>query len=111
MEFWIEVQTGTVSRLTDPPVAPEHNLLLIRSTLRREEEARTSIGERYRMMSLPVDFDATFGRTLEGILSDDDEFGLYDETVWRAFRFLLLEGNVERTDDDRFRCPSRKPRT
>jgi hypothetical protein len=45
-----------------------------RFTLRRSENPILSIGERYRIMSLPVEFDATFGGTLEPILSDEDRY-------------------------------------
>jgi hypothetical protein len=101
VEFWVEVQTLT-TLLRHPPQgsgAPDSIRTLVPSLV----EAQSQPGERYRMLSVPLDFAGRSTRTLDALLSDQPEFGPYDPVRWRAFRYLGAAGNVERVlDDPRF---------
>jgi hypothetical protein len=103
VEYWVAVTTQTNSLITDPPTNPRTVPRTIRTAVLREEEGTSTPGRRYRMLSVPLEFDPEFDGTLEDILRDEDEFGPPDPAKWRAFRYVPSSGTVELVDDPRFR--------
>jgi hypothetical protein len=104
VEFWAEVATRTNPRITDPAGDPEHSPRAIQVSVLEAEEPAATPGNRYRMVSIPLDFDPEFAGTLADVLADEEEFGLPDSTRWRAFRWLSSAGTVElASGDSRFR--------
>ncbi len=86
VEYWIEAATLTRT-LTDPPVqAPEHPRA-VTITVPDLPEPGPHPGRAYRMASIPLRFGEDFTGTIVPLLSDQAEFGPYDVTRWRAFRF------------------------
>jgi hypothetical protein len=101
LEYWVDVQTRT-SRITDPPVHPESKPATLRVRVQNVVEPATHPAERYRLLSVPLDF-GEFAGTLAALLADEPEFGPYDPTRWRAFLYTAANGNIELADDERFR--------
>lgn len=97
LEFYAKVYTSRDSLFYPKlgPRAPDSIRTLAPSLL----EPAPHAGGRYRMVSLPLDFSADAARTLDVMLGDQPEFGPYDVTRWRAFRYLD-GGNVERQAGD-----------
>lgn len=86
VEYWCDVRTMT-RELTDPPVAPGEHPRTIMITVPDLVEPRSHRALAYRMFSLPLLFGEESAGTIETLLSDQAEFGPYDRTQWRAFRY------------------------
>jgi hypothetical protein len=99
VEYWIEIQTLTTT-LTDPRRDPDQKPHTIRVSIDDMSESGTFPGERYRMVSVPLDFGADFTGTLASILSDQPEFGPYDPFRWRCFRFAPGDAAYAELIDD-----------
>ncbi len=95
LEYWSEVHTLT-DTLTDPGTEPHRSPHIIRTTVQDLVEARSYSGVRYRILSIPLDFGAGF--SLRAMLAEEEEFGTYDQSRWRAFRYLGR--NVELPGED-----------
>jgi hypothetical protein len=87
VEYWAEVRTWG-STLTDPADSPESRPRLLRTTVQDLREEREHPGERYRLLSVPLDFGSDPAGGLQTMLADEAGFGAYDRTRWRAFRYL-----------------------
>jgi hypothetical protein len=86
VEYWVEVETLT-RRLTDPPQSPSDHPRSISITVSNLIEPHSHPGLVYRMFSVPLLFGEELTGTIEALLSDQVEFGPYDPTRWRAFRY------------------------
>jgi hypothetical protein len=86
VEYWCDVRTVT-RELTDPPVAPREHPRTIMITVPDLIEPRSHPALTYRMFSIPLLFGEEPVGTIETLLSDQAEFGPYDPTQWRAFRY------------------------
>jgi hypothetical protein len=86
LEYWVEVATATAT-LTDPASDPSVSPRQIQVTVPRLEEPFSHAGERYRLLSVPMDF-GTSSETIEALLSDQPEFGLYDPNRWQAWTWV-----------------------
>ncbi len=91
VEYWAEIQTATTT-LTDPPNDPEQNPYALQVIVDDLEERLSYPGERFRMVSVPMDFGGDFTGSLLSILSDQHEFGPYDPMQWRCFRYSREDG-------------------
>jgi hypothetical protein len=81
LEYHVEAMSLT-SILRDPP-SGEHQ---IRVSVADLGEPRASGPLQYRMVSVPLDF-GDFSGTIGDLVSDQPEFGPYDITRWRCFRY------------------------
>jgi hypothetical protein len=96
VDYWVNVNTRSRT-LSDPPVQPAAQPRTIRVLVPNLEEPQTRSGERYRMVSVPLDFGSDFSGDLEALLSDQPAFGRYDPVKWRCFRW---EGDYAELGDD-----------
>jgi len=71
------------AELRDPPVG-EHQ---IRVNVANLAEPTAAWAKKYRMVSVPLDF-GDFSGTIGDLVGDQPEFGPYDITRWRCFRYL-----------------------
>jgi hypothetical protein len=92
VQYWAEIQTRT-ARLTLPLQNPEKNPSEIRVSVENLEEPVTHPGNRYRLVSIPLEVPPA--TSLGAVLSDEAEFGSYEPARWRAFRYLPEFGNLE----------------
>jgi hypothetical protein len=90
LEYWVRLRTVSSTSLTDPPSAPQERPHAVRTSVLGLEEPSAHEGGRYRMVSLPLDLELGDRGTLEALLADQPEFGLYDPLRWRAFRYAPL---------------------
>jgi hypothetical protein len=86
LEYWVEFQTPT-GRLTDPRTNPSDNPRTIRITLTNLEEDHGHAGERYRLMSVPLDLEGS----LSMIRAMEDDIGFPDPLRWRMFAHDVLD--------------------
>jgi hypothetical protein len=86
VEYWVRVQTRT-RLLTDPAQGPAEHPRAVRTDVASLVEGESHAGARYRMVSVPLDLELPRDNTLEALLSDQPEFGPYDATRWRSFRY------------------------
>jgi hypothetical protein len=93
VEYWADVRTwgGT---LTDPAASPQTSPRAIRTTVRDLRETLVHPAERYRLLSVPLDFGTEPAGDLRSMLADEEGFGAYDPTRWRVFRYLPGAGDV-----------------
>jgi len=82
LEYHVEARTRTAV-LRDPPTG-EHQ---IRVNVADLAEPQAAGPLQYRMVSVPLDF-GDFSGTIGDLVSDQAEFGPYDVTRWRCFRYL-----------------------
>jgi hypothetical protein len=82
IHYWVEVHTAARS-LRFPPGEAEWAELQVRS--QDLTEGADHPGGRYRMLSVPLEFDAASHVGLGDLLTN--QFGPYDRKRWRAFRF------------------------
>ena len=95
LEYWAEVNTNT-TRMTSPTSGPEENPWPIQTTVTNLSEGEEHKGGRYRMLSVPLQFE-TEGHSIVSLLLD--EFGNYDPFTWRLFRYSpILNKNMEYSD-------------
>jgi hypothetical protein len=87
LEYWVGVNTKTRS-ITDPLTDPRQSPHSIQVTVQNLVEEHDRPGNRYRMVSVPLVFDERFSGTLEALLTDQKEFGVYDPVKWRCFRYI-----------------------
>ena len=100
IEYWADVHTRTAALRS--PALP---LLATGLRVRVPDllEPREHPGNRYRILSIPLDFGTEFSGGIDGLLTD--QLGTYDRTHWRAFAYdPLAPGYVELATpaDDRF---------
>ncbi len=86
VEYRLRVRTST-STLTDPAISPATNPHVLRVRVTGLTEPTARVGERYAMVSLPLDFGADFDGTLASLLSGQPGYGPYDPLRWRCFRW------------------------
>ena len=77
------VGQSLAAELRDPSTG-EHQ---IRVNVGNLAEPQAAGAKQYRMVSVPLDF-GDFTGTIADLLGDQPEFGPYDITRWRSFRFL-----------------------
>jgi len=82
LEYHIEARS-LAADLRDPPVG-EHQ---IRVNVPDLVEPRAAGPSQYRMVAVPLDF-GDFSGTIGDLVTDQPEFGTYDVTRWRCFRYL-----------------------
>jgi hypothetical protein len=89
VEYWVSVATST-SSLSDPAQDPAQNPLRLRTQVDNLSEPSKRPGGTYRMVTVPLDLDVRNlpgDSSLENLLAAQPEFGPYDITRWRSFRF------------------------
>ena len=91
LEYWVRVHTLTRT-LTAPNASPAHRPITLRTNVPTLEEGRTHPGNRYYLMSVPLELSVPERASLEAILSDQPEFGSYDARRWRAYRYMTSLG-------------------
>jgi hypothetical protein len=87
VEYWIEVHT-LQRHLTDPPHDPAMHPRTIAVTVPDLVESQQHPGWSFRIMSVPLQFDGDFTGTVEALLSDQPEFGPYDQGRWKCWAYL-----------------------
>jgi len=88
VEYWVEVWTPRSPRpLTVPREDPMLVPRTIAVTVARLQESQPQVGERYRILSLPLDFSSS-SETIAALLSDQPEFGPYDPLRWEVWRWV-----------------------
>jgi len=96
----VKIRTLSGVELSDPALDPETSPHFIPVTVQKLSETSSVPGNSYRMVSVPLDLGPDYSGTLEAILADENEFGSYDPTRWRAFRYLADPGrNVELSEE------------
>jgi hypothetical protein len=102
VEYWVEVQT-LKRRLTDPAVDPSSRPYTIPVNVQDLIEPYRHAGgetvDAYRLVSIPLQFGVDFTGTIEALLSDQPEFGLYDRTRWRSWVYLPGTGSYGELSD------------
>jgi hypothetical protein len=98
VEYWVTVNTST-RRLIEPPDSCL-SCQSIQVQVPDLQETTFHSGQRYRMVSIPLLFGASFTGSLESLLSDQAEFGPYDPKEWRSFRFVPQQGDYVELSDD-----------
>jgi hypothetical protein len=91
LEYWVRVQTLTRT-LTDPASNAAQSPRTVRTNVSSLAESLSHAGGRYRMISVPLDLSLPATATLEAILSNQPEFGPYEATRWRSYRYLPETG-------------------
>ncbi|HEY6194729.1 MAG TPA: FG-GAP-like repeat-containing protein [Candidatus Eisenbacteria bacterium] len=86
LEYWVRIETQTAT-LTDPAQAPAANPHIVRTDVSALAEPFSHPAERYRLVSVPLELNLAAASSLEAIASDQPEFGPYDPTRWRSFRW------------------------
>jgi hypothetical protein len=82
LEYHI-VASSLAAELRDPPTG-EHQ---IRVNVANLAEPSAAGANQYRMVSVPLDF-GDFSGTIGDLVGDQPEFGPYEITRWRCFRYL-----------------------
>ena len=99
LEFWVKILTAT-GTITDP----DRNATLVPKTVRvlvrNLVEPRTHRRGVYRLVSIPLDLDLLPEATLNSILIEQPEFGFYDPTRWRSYRWLPERGGYRQVHPD-----------
>ncbi len=91
LEYWVSVHTRT-RMLTDPAQEPAAHPKLVRIRVDHLQEQESHAGGHYRMVAVPLDIGVAETATVEAILQDEPEFGPYDPTRWRSFRWRPADG-------------------
>ena len=86
VEYWVRVSTLRRT-LTDPARDPAAHPRVVRTNVASLAETESHAGERYRMVSVPLDLSLPIAASLEALLSDQAEFGSYDPLRWRSYRY------------------------
>jgi len=81
LEFHVDVTTFA-AQLRDP-ISGEHQ---IRVNVPDLSEPASAPAKQYRMVSVPLDF-GDFDGSIGDLVTDQSEFGPYDNTRWRCFRY------------------------
>jgi hypothetical protein len=96
VEYWIEVTT-LEDTLQFPRVGSPPERIPIR--VENLVEVTEHPAARYRLLSVPLDFSATFQGSLDALLFD--QFGAYDTVNWRAYAYdSSAGGNIEFSSAD-----------